>query len=314
MPLMSAGQTYEPAPHDVLAYYGHHKCASTWIDGIMHSVVDEIGLEYVGVHDVLTPSAVGLLAETPDTPVRFERSDLRDYVDRRGAQFVTCHTADRLQADILNPSRAFHVIRDPRDIIVSAYFSHRDSHATALWPRLEKHREALRAVPESEGLHLEMAFSAVELQQIGDWNYKNEAVLELKMEELIAHPYDGFVRIFRHLGLLLDEEPVRSTEQLRVFMTRLLNRFAKRRSLGRIARSMPATGEIVLGAVYAQRFETQTRGRARGVEDTTSHYRKGIAGDWLNHFKREHAEAFNGRFGDLLVRLGYEDSAEWFDR
>jgi restriction endonuclease Mrr len=74
---------------------------------------------------------------------------------------------------------------------------------------------------------------------------------------------------------------------------------------------MPATGELVLGTVYAQRFETITKGRARGVENVMSHYRKGVAGDWINHFTRQHAEAFEASFGDLLTRLGYEEDSDW---
>ena len=77
---------------------------------------------------------------------------------------------------------------------------------------------------------------------------------------------------------------------------------------------MLATGEIVLGAAYAQRFEARTMGRERGVEDVTSHFRKGMAGDWINHFTREHTEAFHAHFGDLLIRLGYEESSDWMAR
>ena len=66
--------------------------------------------------------------------------------------------------------------------------------------------------------------------------------------------------------------------------------------------------------VYARRFAAKTHGRAAGVEDITSHYRKGLPGDWVNHFTRSHAEAFDERFGDLLVRLGYEESSSWVTR
>jgi hypothetical protein len=159
-----------------------------------------------------------------------------------------------------------------------------------------------------------MDFSAAELLQIGEWDYTRASVLELKMEDLVLHPYDGFIRIFRHLGLLGDHEPLAAREQIRVLMARILNRVSSRRGRGRLRRQIPATGELVLGAVYAQRFEAQTMGRKRGVEDTTSHYRKGVAGDWVNHFTPEHAEGFVARFGDLLIRLGYEEGSDWVAR
>jgi hypothetical protein len=115
------------------------------------------------------------------------------------------------------------------------------------------------------------------------------------------------------LGLLAADEPVVAAQQLRVWLTRLLNRLSMRRFLGGLRRHIPATGEMVLGEVYAQRFEAQTMGRERGVENVASHYRKGVAGDWANHFTRVHAEAFAAHFDDLLIRLGYEESSQWLD-
>jgi hypothetical protein len=299
---------------EVLAYFGHHKCASTWIAGILSRIMDEVGIPYCGVYDMLAPGGPGPLTIEWSPAVPFDRAELRGRVEAIGAEFVTVGAADRLQAEILRPARAFHVIRDPRDLIVSAYFSHRDSHRTAGYPHLQAHRAALRDATPEQGLLLEMQFSRGELLRIGEWDYTNESVLELRMEELILHPYDGFLRIFRHLGLLADVEPTRATQQVRVWMSSLINRLSKRRLLGALRRRMPATGEIVLGAVYAQRFEAHTMGRERGVEDVTSHYRKGIAGDWVNHFSPRHAEAFDANFGDLLIRLGYEDNSDWIGR
>lgn len=39
--------------------------------------------------------------------------------------------------------------------------------------------------------------------------------------------------------------------------------------------------------------------------------RKGIAGDWRNHFGREHVEVFKEIAGDLLIQLGYEKDFNW---
>ena len=71
---------------------------------------------------------------------------------------------------------------------------------------------------------------------------------------------------------------------------------------------------MLLGAVHARRFEANTRGRAKGSEDVASHYRKGVAGDWISHFTPEHAELFDEKFGDLLIGLGYEEDHEWVER
>lgn len=60
-------------------------------------------------------------------------------------------------------------------------------------------------------------------------------------------------------------------------------------------------------------FKNQT-GRAPGEENTKSFRRKGIAGDWQNHFSREAREVFDHYGGDALIRLGYENDHAWVNR
>jgi hypothetical protein len=55
-------------------------------------------------------------------------------------------------------------------------------------------------------------------------------------------------------------------------------------------------------------------GRAPGHADPTQHIRKGVVGDWRNHFSREAAETFQQLFGAALVRLGYEADDRWIER
>ena len=275
---------------------------------VLARISTEIGLRNYVVLDTLAPQAAGPLTDFRGT---FDRAELRRRVDAVGAEFVTCCTADRRQVEVLRPVRAFHVIRDPRDIIVSAYFSNRNSLSTEPYPHIQRHRAELRNTSLEQGLLLEMEFSKAELVQIGDWDYTHDHILEVKAEDLLAHPYEGFISIFRHLGLLGEVEPQRAHEQLRVSIERLRNRLSRRTGLERLRRRIPATGEIVLGTVYAQRFDALTGGRQRGNEDVESHYRKGVAGDWANYFTAEHVDAFNEQFGDLLVKLGYEENRQW---
>jgi hypothetical protein len=297
------------------AYFGHHKCASTWVWQIVDRVSREIGLRHYLVLDEKAPEGrgplTGLRPGGPGGRSTFERAALGERAGAAGVDFVSCITSDREQAAALAPTRAFHVIRDPRDILVSAYFSHRNSHPTDGLPHLAEHRERLLSVPKEEGLLLEMDFSAGAMRDIAEWDYDRPEILEVRMEELSAKPYDGFAEIFRHLDLLPDEEPAKARELLGIWRRRLLNRLASRPHLRRLRRPTQATAELLLGAVYAQRFEMQTKGRRRGAEDTQSHYRKGVAGDWVNHFAAEHVDAFKERYGDLVVRLGYETADDW---
>lgn len=44
----------------------------------------------------------------------------------------------------------------------------------------------------------------------------------------------------------------------------------------------------------------------------THFMRKGIVGDWRNHFTRSQAERFNEHFGEFMLRQGYVDDLEWW--
>ncbi len=52
-------------------------------------------------------------------------------------------------------------------------------------------------------------------------------------------------------------------------------------------------------------------GREAGQEDRKRFYRKGIAGDWKNHFGDEEKRIFKEAAGDMLVQLGYEKDLSW---
>ena len=55
----------------------------------------------------------------------------------------------------------------------------------------------------------------------------------------------------------------------------------------------------------------QITGRERGKEDVRNHFRKGIAGDWKNHFTPRIKERFKDLYGEKLIRAGYEKNNDW---
>ena len=61
----------------------------------------------------------------------------------------------------------------------------------------------------------------------------------------------------------------------------------------------------VRSCLEAASFETLSAGRERGQEERQSFYRKGMAGDWVNHFSERDVEAFHQVAGTLLEDLGY---------
>jgi hypothetical protein len=69
--------------------------------------------------------------------------------------------------------------------------------------------------------------------------------------------------------------------------------------------------EVASGCVEAASFEQLSGGRTQGEEASSSFYRKGIAGDWKNHFSEEDRRVFKEEAGELLIRLGYEKNGGW---
>jgi hypothetical protein len=63
--------------------------------------------------------------------------------------------------------------------------------------------------------------------------------------------------------------------------------------------------------VEAHSFRRLSKGRGRGQEDPSSHFRKGVAGDWRNHFTPEIKAVYKEQIGDLLIELGYEQDDAW---
>jgi hypothetical protein len=72
-----------------------------------------------------------------------------------------------------------------------------------------------------------------------------------------------------------------------------------------------AGDETVRRCVESASFERLSRGRQRGQEDPSSFFRKGIVGDWQNVFTEEDKRVFKEEAGDLLIKLGYEESDQW---
>lgn len=64
-----------------------------------------------------------------------------------------------------------------------------------------------------------------------------------------------------------------------------------------------------------KRFSFQNQsGREPGNESQSSFMRKGIHGDWKNHFSKEACQIFDFFAGDLLIELGYEDDHRWMEK
>jgi len=272
----------------LLAFFGHHKCASTWVEDICFGVCHDLALNFKIVYEA-----------------KDFNHDLQKYVDDNNIDFIAYANADYKYVKQLRNYRGFHVVRDPRDIIVSAYFSHKHSHATHAWPELIAYREKLQAADQDEGLHMEIEFRKEQFEEMMSWPEQDPNVLEFKMEDLTQNPFQLYIEIFRYLELLdtSDYGPYKRTQ---FFVTKILRKIEQKTGL-----SLPFAMDLfpverLLGVVWDNDFSRKSGGRKPGQEDINKHLRKGVPGDWMNHLKDDHVAAINERYSDVLKKYGYE--------
>jgi hypothetical protein len=276
----------------LLAYFGHHKCATTWINDINLQICMKIGLKFANVNN----------------PKMFNH-DLKSFVSKNKIKFLGYSNAEYKHVKEIIKIKGFHVIRDPRDIAVSAYFSHLNSHPITHWPELLAHRKKLKKVSKGEGLFLDMEFTKNVYEDLFSWNYSQTNVLEIKMEELIQNPYEILVKAYNFLGLIDDTGSV-LIKHMVFHCFNIINRI-NRKTGGIFPFRKKIPLEELLYIIYNNRFSKKAEKRNPGEEDSKSHYRKGLAGDWVNHFNPDHKKYFKEKYNDLLINLGYEKNADW---
>ena len=278
------------------AFYGHHKCATMWLNALCGAVCGRLGLRFGAVYD----------------EGGFD-SDLAAWTAREGVHFLGYGNADLAYCRDLPPHRGFHIVRDPRDIVVSAYFSHLKSHSTGAWPELLPHRERLQSLSPEEGLLEEIRFRERSFRHLADWDYNQPHVLEVRFEDITTGSYETLLAIFEHLGLLLDGDyrfGARLSSALREVRAWLRGR-AGRDLLGAPANQPRLAAPDLLTLAWRHRFQAKARGRSKGREDTSSHYRKGASGDWMSHFGPAHKALFKELYPGLVPALGYAPNDDW---
>lgn len=291
----------------IRVYFGHHKCASQYIKAVYVKATELLGMIPCRVDSLSAELPLGY-HHRAEYPALLQEHNSRLLTD---PAVVVCLTNGDNEAvallDQRGEYRGFHVIRDPRDVLVSAYFSHLYSHpiqSDGGW--IAEMRRRLSAAPDIEaGLLLEIEFNSSIFASMGTWNYAHPQIYESRFETLIRDPMAEFSRIFNFLGIATPRLG------LTVLPGMLYDRERRRRS-GRPMRLRTTLPQPVLRRIVAlNAFERKAGGRQPGSEDTHHHYRKGVAGDWRTYFTPRVTAAFKERYGSLLIRLGYEMDETW---
>lgn len=265
------------------AYFGHHRCATLWTAAIVKAISRELGLRvaqedrYEKLPDNM--AAVDFLMHLNATRGITEQLSARGY-------------------------RGFHVIRDPRDILVSSYFSDKYSHPVYR-QEFAQFRDQLQTAEFDEGLQMELDRRTAEFEALAGWNYADPNVYETRYEIITVKPQEEFTKLLAFLGVPMPASGLPATTARTAIA---INRVLRRAGVSLRAGGIPP--EFLKRVIEAQAFQ-KLAGRKKGEEDQKNHYRKGVAGDWVNYLTGANKDLFKARWGQLLIDLGYEKDLNW---
>ncbi|MDF3863043.1 methyltransferase domain-containing protein [Pseudomonas denitrificans (nom. rej.)] len=183
-----------------------------------------------------------------------------------GAIYPTAYLTREQYDSIDRPtgSRHFVVVRDLRDTLVSGYFSARYSHALSS-TGLADLRHQLEQLSLEDGL-LYLAETWLRGPALIQASWLQEPTGVFRYEDILSQDLELMHEALNTVGGLDI-----STDRLKA-------------------------------AVEANRFDVLTGGRQAGLENTMAHERKGIAGDWQNHFSAKVKRRVEELYGPLLRR------------
>jgi len=242
----------------------HHKSGTVWMNHTFRMIGEKLGIR-------LVPTLV--FTSLPEA----ERQPPLILSASGGREGLEPGLFDR--EDV----RIFHLIRDPRDVLISGMHYHlRADEKWLLRPDPEfggrTYRETLNALASKrERYDFEMRNGlSKNVAKVTAWDYGRANSLECRYEDLIRDTDQKlFSRIAAHLGFTKEEIPV------------------CRRTFWRHA---------IFGG-----------GAERRAEGKLKHVRSGEPEQWRDVFDRKMANAFLAQFGDALIRLGYEKDNAWID-
>jgi hypothetical protein len=163
-------------------------------------------------------------------------------------------------ADLLPNAKFIHIIRDGRDVLVSAWFNNlrKDEKATRhRWPQFKDFIE----------------YGAQE------W------VSEVSKTRTVAKQHVERYFELRYEALHKDPKPI-----LKALLEFL---------------EVSPSSHVLDLCLQAGEFSRLAKGRQRGQEDRDAFFRKGIVGDWRNHFDANTLDTFMHYAGNLMQELSY---------
>jgi hypothetical protein len=237
----------------------HHKTGTVWMSSVFKPIAKGVGARFVDFWSNYD---------------RLERKLASPFI-------LFNHDSNFLQYSPLlerDDVRVLHVIRDPRDILISATHYHKTSSeswldtATSDAPAYQHRLASLATLFEQYLFELDNATNGT-IEDMMSWQYGRANCLEVRYEELrLDQSMELWSRLADFLGFAEAEQAL------------CRKCFWKHSLFGEAGASRPR------------------------------HVRSGDVAQWKTAFTRELAQAFVERFPDALQVLGYEPDDRWIER
>ena len=260
-------------PENKIHIYTHHKIGTALTSKVFREIATYYGLKFV------------------DSPGYNENIEDADIVHYWHAQ---------ISDEIRNSNhKGIHIIRDPRDVIVSGYLYHQrckeewcinqdfEIVENISYPQVDysqehlsqedkvsylnslngkSYQENLKTMPQDEGLVFEMdGFAGRTIGDLLGWD-SNPNILEIKFEELLADYDEKWLAVFTHLGF--------GGKHLQ-----RVSNFAKNHDLSRMSKDQISKDK---------------------------HISTGKLTKWDEYFNDNISHEYQNRFGDAHGKLGYD--------
>jgi hypothetical protein len=241
----------------VIIHCCYHKVGTVWFGRVLREVAAEYGMRFSAGSDY---GKIRRFEQQRDSDIFL---DLGSHVD----------------LDKLPDYVGSHMIRDPRDVVVSGYFYHLwTDEAWANLPLAEfrgmSYREYLNSVDQNEGLLTEIRRVSFWVPHMVNWDYQNPRVFEIRYEDILQAEETTFGELFAHYGF--SEEAVERC-----------CRIAARYSFRSLSKGAGTSGRV------------------------KSHLRSGRSGEWRELFHEEHKQLFKELYPGAVAALGYEKDDSW---
>lgn len=193
----------------MLLYLSWRRTASSYVTDVFSDYCKAVGLNYIyavgNFNSVVDNIHTGCSFGTPTGTIHPD--DLQKsnadivQVDRNNEYFFNQLTHYKISF------KSFMVIRDPRDIIISDYFSIRYSHSVNYW--IKQLRPILNSVTKEEGITILLSYYIPRFAEIRRL-LANENIMKIHFTDLVDDSFTTYKKIFNYDNLYFDEKVMKT--------------------------------------------------------------------------------------------------------